>query len=576
MSYCLPKFAAEEFKKALKAGSVKPSELASISSAERRAIFEKYMNPMQAQNTNALFESKLLLKNQQKGIITWAKKVTGITPDTRRDLIAKVERLDQAMNETELASFKEDLIEKRLGFGVTPKEAETISTLATKAEEARVAIPDNAPLRSPERMKYGARAVALKDYVDAIKEAAKDNRAIRYLNPVTTAELLGGISKSVVASFDNSFFGNQGIKMLFTNPDIWTNSFLRSWGDIAVALRGGDPLKFVHADILSRPNTLNGKFKIGGYELDILSEEAFPSTIPGKIPVLKRLYKASEAAYNGAALRMRADYADRVIKTAERLGVDTTDPEQAIGLGRMVNSTTGRGSLDLGPGANLEPSAKVTNALLFSGKFLKSNIDTLFFGLTDPKIATNKVALAIAAGNTVKIMAGIAGILKTAELLWPGSVEWDPKSSDFGQVKIGDTRFNVSGGMSSIVTLASRLSSIRYDEKLGRYTYQTKSSSSGKTSTLGTGKFGDRTALDVTELFLEGKLSPFAGAIRDMLKSEFYDRTPFTFKQAAINQITPIPFQTSDDLLKNPNAAPYLAAMIASGLGLGANTYSPQ
>lgn len=566
--YCLPSFAAAEFKKALKTGEISPGKLAVLTSAERRAIFGKYMNEMQAQNTNALFESKLLLKNQQKGMISWAKKVAGITPETRRDMIAKVERLGKVLEPEELDAFMEDLVEKRLGFNVTPKEAENLSKLANKIEETKARIPENSPIDSKARLDYGANVVAFKVYVDELKTAAKAGKLLSLETAAKLPEQIGNNAKSLVASGDFSAFGNQGIKVLLTNPEIWLKNFAKLPGNVIKALGGKDPLKEVWAGVMSRPNSINGKYETAGAHLSLLREEAYPGTIAEKLPVFDRLLKASDVAYNGAILGMRADYMDKVIKTAERLGVDMTDPEQARGLGHLVNSLTGRGNL-----GKLEPAANNINALLFSPRFLKSNIDTLFFGLTDKEIRNNPLALKIAAGNTVKIAASIGLIMAFADRVAPGSVEWDPRSSDFGKIKVGNTRFDVTGGASSLAVLGSRMVP-QWDEKLGRWVFKTKSSNTGKITTLGSGEYGSKTALDVFEDFWEGKAAPAVGFFRDLAKSEFYDRTPFRFVQGGFNLIKPIPFDTVGDLLKDPEAADYLIGMIAASLFVPTNTYS--
>src|SRR3990167_11156069 len=126
--------------------------------------------------------------------------------------------------------------------------------------------------------------------------------------PSAWFDTLAGTTKSTAASLDNSFVGRQGIKILYTHPTIWTRAFLKTWSDIGKELLGKDSIQAIKADIVSRPNALNGKYEAGKYDLGIKAEEAFPTSLPSKIPILGRLYRASEAAYNGAALRMRADY----------------------------------------------------------------------------------------------------------------------------------------------------------------------------------------------------------------------------------------------------------------------------
>src|SRR5258708_32673566 len=90
MSYCLPPKFASAFLNALKAGKIDPVDLASMTSAERRGVFEGIVGEEHAPEVNALFESKLLLKDKQTGLVNWAMKIAGITEPQRADLLAKI------------------------------------------------------------------------------------------------------------------------------------------------------------------------------------------------------------------------------------------------------------------------------------------------------------------------------------------------------------------------------------------------------------------------------------------------------------------------------------------------------
>jgi len=88
-----------------------------------------------------LFESKLLLKNQVQGFKTWAKSLVGLKPKIKRDLLTKIERLNEigVLDPADLKSFKEDLARTRLGFGVTFEEAKVINELSAERVESREA-----------------------------------------------------------------------------------------------------------------------------------------------------------------------------------------------------------------------------------------------------------------------------------------------------------------------------------------------------------------------------------------------------------------------------------------------------
>src|SRR3990167_3546409 len=115
-SFCLVPKQVEQFKIALKDGTINPEKLGKMSSEQRRAFLEKLVGSDNGKQVNTLFESKLLLKNQKAGYISWAKRVSGMSPQAKRDLISRIERMDNVLNPTEERAFLEDLASQRLGF----------------------------------------------------------------------------------------------------------------------------------------------------------------------------------------------------------------------------------------------------------------------------------------------------------------------------------------------------------------------------------------------------------------------------------------------------------------------------
>jgi len=572
MAWCLLNSESTKFKRALKDGSIDPFKLSEMSSEQRHDFFKQFTNEENATQINALFESKLLLKNQVKGFQTWAKRVTGISPLAKRDILSKIQRMEKVLNPQEEEQFLRDLASTRLGLGVSEAEAKTLSDLATDIEKKRENADEEGNFKSEEtRLSYGASVVALENYVRELKlDARKINFKEQPLEAVKKAFMeVPGTMKSLVASLDNSFFGRQGIKVLLDTrtSKIWFRNFLKSWLDIGRELKGKDAIDVIKADIYSRPNAINGKYKAGGYGLNVLSEEAYPSSLPEKIPLLGRLFKASESAYNGGALRLRADLADRLIKKAEEHGVNTLNKEEAEGIGHLVSSLTGRGSL-----GKAETISGELNVLLFSVKFLKANIDTLTAHMLDPKVRQNKFARKEAVKSTMSIVSTIAMVLALAKFIDPDSVEEDPRSTNFGKIKLFGRWTDITGGMGSLVVLASRLVPTQRNGDWGWW-YK---SSSGNYTKLGE-NYGSMTPLDVVENFIEGKLSPVAGVFRDVWKGEDFSGNPITVTSVLRNVTTPISIKTFNELIKDPDstATDVIGSMILDGLGASVSTYLP-
>lgn len=600
MAYCIVPKLADQFKQDMIDGKIDPEKLALMTSVERRAFFAEKLGKDNARDVNALFESKLLLKNQQAGMISWAKKVIGISKATQTDLIAKINRLDKALTPIEQEKFLEDLVSKRLGTDVSYEEAGKIAELAKTVEETKVAIPENSPIDSPERMKYGFASKALTDYVRELKAQSEKIDLSEFKKaPIKTAISAGkslateipGMMKSSKTTLDNSYFGRQGWLVFATDPGVWMRKFGNSFVNIGKQLMAKTDGKWwtsgnnavmdtIEAGIISRPNALNGKYKAGGFGLDINSEEAFPTEKLELIPVLGRLAKTSQVAYNAGALEMRADLADKIIKQAEEFGVNMSNPEEAKPVGQVVSSLTGRGSI-----GKWGTHGKEINVFFFAIRYLKGNVDVLTKGLSYPIQKTLETAglyefenlgyefaAKKSATNLAKIIGVMASILTVAEFLSPGSVEKDPRGADFGKIRIGNKTYNISAGLGNLITLASRIMLTKHD---GEWGFWTKNSTTGVYTKLNTTKYGARTALDVIDQFWQGKLSPFLGIFRDMYAGKTYGGKPATPANLASSATTPMPIENFQQFMNNPNQIPTLINMIIDGLGTNVNTDIP-
>lgn len=564
--FCLPIEETKKFIQALKDGVIDPEKLSAMTSEERRSFFEKIVGADDAKDVNAQFESKLLLKNQQTGLIRWAQSIAGIKPEIRRDLISRIEKMDSVLTPDAEHGFLADLAAKKLGTDVTVDEAQKLMDMSKERATAKAAIPADSPIGSKERIQYGATDVAMQNYISELKSSNDSTTVSEKIQQLKTApgkaigeatSYVAGLAKSLKASLDDSAIFHQGWKTLFTDPRTWAKNAALSFSDIAKQVGKGasnnDVLNAIKADVFSRPNALDGTY--GKMKLDIgMGEEAYPTTLPEKIPLFGRLYKASEVAYNGFLMRMRADIADKYIDIVKSTGVDLTDKQEVRAIGRLVNSLTGRG--DLG---SLEKVGKTVNNVFFSPKMLKANFDFLTLHSTDDM---SSFARKQAATNLVKVIGGMALIMATAKALNPKSVELDPRSSDFGKIKIGDTRFDISGGMGSLVTLAARL-----------LTLSSKSSTTGHVSSLTSGKYGAQTGLDVFEGFIENKLSPAAAIVKDVLQGQDFNGKKPTVGGETQNLLEPLPIQNVQEMLADPKSANVVLGTISDGLGITTNTY---
>lgn len=564
---CLPKEYRDKLVNALKSQDLSIADLYKApTSAERRAMLAKYVPDDQVGIVNAKFE-QAMLSNQKNSLKNWVISSTSAKDLIRKDLLKRVERIKKVLNTAEEGNFLEDLVEHKLGIKVTKEETETIMMMKRAIDDAKVKIDPSEPAGSHNRMVYGFAFDDFKQYVGGLKLKAETPTFRERLQPAmwkTDVLDMALASKAIIASFDISYSLRQGIKaLLHGNFKIWAKSFgttLKTFGQEMVnsspglfKSRNDAVMRAVRAEIFSRPNALNGKYTASkdGYNLGILFEEAFPSAAPERIPVLGRIFKASQTAYEAGAMRMRADLADMFIANAEQNGVDMLDEVQATAFGHLVGSMTGRSGL-----GSFEAQGRFLNATFFAPRFLMSNFHTLTAGQFDKAIQASPEAKKQARLATLRIAGSIGAILLVAKTLNPDSVEEDPRSTKFGKIKVGDNMWlDITGGMAGLAVLGSRI-----------VTGKTKSAT-GKIIEGRASAFGAQTSLDTLEMFISGKFSPGAAAVRDFLKGQDFSGKKPTVGSTLANMTVPIGVQNLVDDLKAGNDD-FLVAFLAEGLGI--------
>lgn len=597
MAYCLPKFAGDALKEKLVSGELSPEKLGKMTPEERHNAFA-FLGEEHASKVNGLFESKLLLKNQQAGMITWAKQVLGPKHPVYRDMLAKVEKLDKVLDKAGIDDYLSDLVSYKLGIKVSEGEVKTLIEMSKEIERTKANLPkemfdrpqheylkQETAAQMEKRLEYGASYVRFKRYSESLSPRSKGITLSDFVTkPVST---IGSVAKSIKASLDNSFWLNQGIPALF-NPrlaPIWAKNFAKSFGDIQKGLRKIDATEAVQAEIYSRPDAVNGTYAREKADLGLRTEEAYPTSLPERIPVLGRVFGASSNAYNAGALRMRADILDYHNRLARIQGVDITNKVTAEAIGHIANSTSGRGSLGVG-----EPSLQWWNNVMFSPRLVKGAFDTLTAHLFDPKVRANLLTKegrnspqAFAQKQAAKQLLSMAATYHAVMLLYeamnPGSTDLDPRSAHWGQVKIGDNQWmNIVGPFRPLVrTISSGIIPTFHEGELGWW----RKTSTGKWRGIPVfpkkaPEYGAYTALDVVETFFEGKASPLFSLIRDHLKGTDFTGEPPTPVDDIRKLTVPISIDTyiedsgSKSTEEQDNA---LRNAIINAFGAGVTTY---
>ena len=258
---CIPKNVAMALKTRLKSGEITPAKLADMTSEQRNKYFNKFLDEDTASSVNALYEAKTLLKDQQRGLITWLETVTGLKPEAKRELIDRVQKMEKFLDPAEKEDFLADLAAQKLGVGVTRDEAKKISRLSKDYQDKLDAVDRSSKDGSQSRIDVGAARVKFENYVAELKREA-NKRTLEDLRQRPLRSLggqfsdLGGLAKSIKASLDNSFIFRQGFKSMFAHPKEWASNAANSWKIIAQQIQNkgtsDDVINAIKAEIYGR------------------------------------------------------------------------------------------------------------------------------------------------------------------------------------------------------------------------------------------------------------------------------------------------------------------------------------
>lgn len=577
MTYCLTKTIAESFKKALKDGTINPEALAGMQSKDREAFFKNIIGETDAPQVNALFEKKMLLKNIEAGFISWAKSVIGIEPAVRRGMVERIKGMDMSiLSPGKREAFEKYLAEQSLGIKVTFEEAKTITRIAKTLAERKEKFNEKTEewTNTKDRISFGLAQTDIQNFLDesrnptnglgvlaSVRKTGSEYRKIISDKPFSgtlkvaglTIKNLSDLSISMVASLDNSFLGRQGISVLMTHPTAWWSGAKQSYISIAKEFGGENAMHALHADILSRPNAMMGRYEIAG--IIAPNEEQYPTSLPEKIPLFGRAFRMSSAAFKSSALRMRADAFDLILENAELNGVDIDSKEELKSYGMLVNSLTARGSLGKRGGST------IVKVLLWSPRMLRASFDGLTAHTFDyVKGDMTKSAYKEAGKNLFKIVAVTAAILAIIHAIYPDAVELDPTSADFGKIRIGNYRFDITGGKAGLITLAFRL-----------LKGSSKSTTSGKVTEYGSG-FGGQDRFDALIDFFTNKVTPPVDVLISLLKGRDFSGNEPTFSSIVKNLYTPLPLKKAWEFVLAPSWLAGAASLLDIH-GISSNTY---
>jgi hypothetical protein len=288
-------------------------------------------------------------------------------------------------------------------------------------------------------------------------------------------------------------------------------------------------------------------------------EEAFiGANYAERIPVAGRGVRASGRAYTLFLNKFRKDVYDMLIAQAGH-----ADPVAGKAIADIINIATGRGRL-----GHFEEAIKIANAAFFSPRLIASRVEllmnpTLYVGTN----ASKKIARREARRGMRNLLITGGALLYLADQIPGVDVGTDPRSSDFGRIRFGDTRIDIWGGLQPYVVAAYRIKS---GEK--------KSSTTGEVSKVGGGAFNQYDNflgrfVAVTGDLLQQKAAPVPAYFNSWRKEQTFEGEKFDPMVEAGKLFVPIGFESTYDTAQEHGPGPAAVGFGLNAFGIGVNTY---
>lgn len=511
---------------------------------------------------NQLAQQLFDIKKEAKLINELEQLQQGQIPQSKRKQIQRNQKIEK---------LKEQIKELRDEMGLNDKtEAEKLSALKARYKkqikelEDKISKGDYGPDEKPEPLKLDKEAQNLKDEYNRLKREREvrlakeeyENRT-KFQKAKDMATNVLNVPRTLMASADFSAPLRQGIVATVSHPskaakafpEMFRQAFSQKQFDRWLEnLKESPEYKVMEESglYIADPNNLHLSAK----------EEQYMTNLGEKIPLVGRLVKGSERAYVSYLNKMRADIFKQGVDLFESQGKTFENSKELYeGLANYINNSTGRGGLGV-----LNNSAQVLNTAFFSPRLIASRINLLnpVFYTKLPKevrmMALKDMGKLIAFGGSVLGLANLAG----------AEVEKDPRSSDFGKIKIGNTRWDIWGGFQQYIRLFSQ-----------EITGETKSPT-GKIRELRGDKFPYKSRLDQLGSFFRGKLAPVPGTAVDLLAGRTVVGDEFDAQTKAYELFVPMIAQDIKDAWKDQGFASLFTVGVPSAFGVGTTTYEPK
>lgn len=388
------------------------------------------------------------------------------------------------------------------------------------------------------------------EWHEALMKDRLANRSVPQKILGTVSEVLN-TSRAILTSMDLSAVLRQGGFIALAHPIRAAKAFPAMFR----AFRSEAGQHAVNQEILTRKNyPLYNQSKLylseHGQKLSQM-EEAYMSRWADKIP----LVAGSQRAYVTFLNKLRADSFDAMANSLSRSGELT--PSEASAISNFINVATGRGNIGM-----KENALVGLNTVFFAPRYVASRFQLL---VGQPLYGGNARTRSLIAQEYARYLIGV-GIVYGLATLDGAEIEQDPRSSDFGKLRYGNTRIDPLSGLQQSTVLLSRLG-----------TGETKTLRGNVVPIRGEKvPFGSGNSADVIARFLRSKLAPVPSQVVNVLAGKDVVGQPVTAESLAEGLVVPLAFRDIYNTMIEQGVPRGTAFAMLSLFGMSLQNYDEQ
>ena len=488
-----------------------------------------------------------------------AKKARNQRTKELRDRVKELKQKTGGENTSDIESSKLNAVKTKLENEIKKLEEELRTGNFEFAEE-------------PKPIELDQEAIDLKDKLIKLKyERAKRLIQEEYATRSTgkkigdTALEILNVPRTLMSSFDFSAPLRQGLIPTISHPLIAGPALIEMFKQ-AVSQKRFD--RWFHDlreskffDLISK----SGLYVADPHDIRLSTkEEYFMNNYAEKIPLIGKVIKGSERAYVTYLNKMRVDLFKQGAEVLAAQGKTfENSPEIYKALAGFINNSTGRGEL-----GKLEDYAPILNSIFFSPRLIASRLNLLnpaYYAKLPKEVRVRALA------DMAKFIGFGLSVLALLKYGFPCKdkndkncveVQNDPRSSEFGKIKVGNTRYDTWGGFQQYITFLTKA-----------IMAQKITQGSDRVQELDGKGRGVNTRLSLIGTFVRGKLAPIPGLGVDYLSGMTQDYQKFSWKKEAENKLLPLIYSDLKEAVSQDGVKSLFTVGIPGAFGVGVQTY---